>query len=142
MEVRSLTLLWFLEFLILNHSVTQHHQEAATRGVLCKKVFLEVSQNSQKNACARVSFLIKLQVSRIWTEYGEAECGRLYQKRDPGNRCFPVNFMKVLRTPFFTEHLWSNKNSEDIANSIIELVLSAKSESCDVSISNIVVRKD
>ena len=26
-----------------------------------KKVFLEVSQNSQENACARVSFLIKLQ---------------------------------------------------------------------------------
>ena len=27
-----------------------------------KKVFLEISQNSQENACARVSFLIKLQV--------------------------------------------------------------------------------
>ena len=26
-----------------------------------KKVFLEISQNSQENACARVSFLIKLQ---------------------------------------------------------------------------------
>ena len=25
-----------------------------------KKVFLEISQNSQENACARVSFLIKL----------------------------------------------------------------------------------
>ena len=22
------------------------------------------------------------------------------------HRCFPVNFMKFLRTPFFTEHLW------------------------------------
>ena len=28
-----------------------------------KKVFLEISQNSQENACARVSFLIKLQAS-------------------------------------------------------------------------------
>ena len=27
-----------------------------------KKVFLEISQNSQENTCARVSFLIKLQV--------------------------------------------------------------------------------
>ena len=26
-----------------------------------KKVFLEISQNSQKNTCARASFLIKLQ---------------------------------------------------------------------------------
>ena len=31
------------------------------RGVLWKKVLLEVSQNSQENTCARVSFLIKLQ---------------------------------------------------------------------------------
>ena len=30
--------------------------EAATRGVLCKKVFLEISQNSQENTSARVSF--------------------------------------------------------------------------------------
>ena len=29
--------------------------EAATRGVLCKKVFLEISQNSQKSICARDS---------------------------------------------------------------------------------------
>ena len=28
-----------------------------------KKVFLEISQNSQENTCARVSFLIKL---RVW----------------------------------------------------------------------------
>ena len=31
--------------------------EADTRGVLCKKVFLEILHNSQKNSCARVSFL-------------------------------------------------------------------------------------
>ena len=37
--------------------------EAATRRVLCKKVFLEISQNSQENTCARVLFLIKLQAS-------------------------------------------------------------------------------
>ena len=35
--------------------------EAASRGVLYKKVFLEISQNSQGNTCAKVSFLIKLQ---------------------------------------------------------------------------------
>ena len=29
--------------------------------VFCKKVFLEIPQNSQENICARVSFLIKLQ---------------------------------------------------------------------------------
>ena len=35
--------------------------EKATGGVLCKKVFLEISQNSQENSCARVSFSVKLQ---------------------------------------------------------------------------------
>ena len=33
-----------------------------------KKVFLEISQNSQESACARVSFLIKLQASRCKIE--------------------------------------------------------------------------
>ena len=35
--------------------------EAATRGFLYKSVFLEISQNSQENTCARISFLIKSQ---------------------------------------------------------------------------------
>ena len=30
--------------------------EAATRGALYERLFLEISQNSQENACARVSF--------------------------------------------------------------------------------------
>ena len=44
--------------------------------VFCKKkVFLEISQNSQENTCA----LLK---KRLWY------------------RCFPVNFVKFLGTPF------------------------------------------
>ena len=35
--------------------------EAATRGVLSAKVFLEISQSLQENTGAKVSFLIKLQ---------------------------------------------------------------------------------
>ena len=34
--------------------------EAATGGVLWKKVFLKISQNSQEHSCVGVSFLIKL----------------------------------------------------------------------------------
>ena len=37
--------------------------EAVVQRCSVKKVFLEISQNSQKNTCARVSFLIKLQAS-------------------------------------------------------------------------------
>ena len=55
-----------------------------------KKYFLEIPQNSQENTCARVSFLII-----AW------------------DRCFPVNFVKFLRTPFLTEHLWVTKTKED-----------------------------
>ena len=63
--------------------------EAATRGVLWKKVFLEISQNSQENTCASVSFLIKLQV------WGLLQVA-LTQ----------VLFCEFLKTPFFTEQLW------------------------------------
>ena len=37
------------------------HQEAATKGVLSEKVFIEILQSSQENTCVRVSFLIKFQ---------------------------------------------------------------------------------
>ena len=59
-----------------------------------KKVFWEISQNSQEKACARVSFLIMLQAPPA-----------TLLKKTPWHRCFPVNFAKFLRTPFFTEHL-------------------------------------
>ena len=39
--------------------------EAATGGVLLKKVLLKILQNSQENTCARVSFLIKLQAPPV-----------------------------------------------------------------------------
>ena len=37
--------------------------EAVSQRCSVKKVFIEISQNSQENTCARVSFLIKLQAS-------------------------------------------------------------------------------
>ena len=52
--------------------------EAATRGALCKIVFLEISQNSQENNCAIVSFLIKLQTLGL----------QLYSKRDSATGVF------------------------------------------------------
>ena len=52
-------------------------------------MFLQISQNSQENSCARVSVLIKLQ----------AETFNFILKR-LWHRCFPVNFVKFLRTAF------------------------------------------
>ena len=60
-----------------NIEVYRQNTEAATRGVLWKKVFLKISQNSQENTGVRVSFLILKK--RLWY------------------RCFPVNFAKFLR---------------------------------------------
>ena len=67
--------------------------EPATRGVLCKKVFLEISKNSQENTCGRVPFLNTC--SRVPT---------LLKKR-LWHRCFPVNFVKFLRIPFYRTSL-------------------------------------
>ena len=52
-------------------------------------MFLEISQNSRENTSARASGLrpATLLKKRLW------------------HRCFPVNFVKFLRTPFLTEHL-------------------------------------
>ena len=43
--------------------------EAATTGVLWKKVLLKISQNSQENTCAGASFFIKKQawgLKKLW----------------------------------------------------------------------------
>ena len=50
--------LWYLEW---NWESTQKQPPE----LFCKKVFLEITQNSQQNTCARVSFLIKLQASGV-----------------------------------------------------------------------------
>ena len=44
------------------------NSEAVVQRCSAKKVFLEISQNSQENTCARVSFLIKLQANFIKKE--------------------------------------------------------------------------
>ena len=54
-----------------------------------KNVFLEILQNSQKDICARVSFLII---------YRRPPATLL--KKRLLHRCFPVNFPKFLRTSF------------------------------------------
>ena len=69
--------------------------EAVVQRCSVKKVFLEILQNPQENTCARVSFLIKLHAAPTTS-----------LKKRLSHRCFPVNFVKFLRTPFLIEHLW------------------------------------
>ena len=60
--------------------------EAVDQICSAKKVFLEISQNSQENTYASLS-PATLFKKRLW------------------HRCFPVNFVKFLRTHFAIEHL-------------------------------------
>ena len=52
---------WFSIQIIWLVFIWCQHSEAVARRCSVKKVFLEISQNSEENTCARVSFLIKLQ---------------------------------------------------------------------------------
>ena len=73
--------------------------EAATRGVLCKKVFLEISQISQENTCVRVSFLIKLQASGLHASN--------FVKNETLAHVFSCEFCEISKNTFYTEHLWT-----------------------------------
>ena len=58
-----------------------------------KKMFLEISQNLQKNTCARVSFLIKLQACN-------------FNKKETLTQVYSCEFCEIYKNTFFTEHLW------------------------------------
>ena len=66
--------------------------EAVVRRCSVKKVFLEISQNSQENTCARVSLLIKLQASRNFI------------KQETLPQVFSCEFCETSKNTFFTEH--------------------------------------
>ena len=75
-----------------------------------KEVFLEISQNSQEKYLCQSLFLNKVAGLRP----------AALLKKSFWHRCFPVNFAKFLRTPFFTEHLqWLllNLSSTELAAS-------------------------
>ena len=59
--------------------------EAATRRVLCKKVFLEISQNSQENT----NFIMKETLAQV----------------------FSCEFCEISKNTFFTEHLWTTASA-------------------------------
>ena len=50
-----------LQIVIINYNHLYPNVRSSHRSFSVKKVFLKVSQNSQKNTCIRVSFLIKFQ---------------------------------------------------------------------------------
>ena len=74
-----------------------------------KSVFTNFTKLTRKHLCQNL-FFNKVESLRPAT----------FLKKKPWYRCFPVNFVKFLRTPFFTEHLWwlllEIANADTIAN--------------------------
>ena len=63
LELKLITRLWLGLSHLNEHKFNHNFNNCINPEVLWKKEFLEISQNSQENTCARVSFLIKLQTS-------------------------------------------------------------------------------
>ena len=74
--------------------------EAVVWRCSAEKVFLEILQNSQENACARVP---KGLHNTFWATTKKV-CN--FIKKRLWHRRFPMNFAKLLWTPFLTEQLW------------------------------------
>ena len=81
-----------------------------------KKVFLEISQNSQENTCTRVSFLIKLQaeayeiIKTIILSYCQTYC----------HKCiYIVNFQKIFGT-------WLISRNPSLVSTKLEKIISEK----------------
>ena len=74
---------------LIRPKTTENEWFRSSRQVFYKKSVLKISQKSQENTCARVSFLIRCRLipatllkKRLW------------------HRCFIMNFKKFLRTAF------------------------------------------
>ena len=60
-------------------------------------MFLQTLQNSLENTCAKVSYLIKLQV---------LPCN--FIKKETLAQGFSFEFCEISKNTFFTEHVWTN----------------------------------
>ena len=90
-RTRILKKLWERQHLLLKISLSVTNSEAATQRCSVKKVFLEISQNSQESTCARVSFFNNV------ADLRPKACK--FIKKRLWHRYFLVKFAKFLRTP-------------------------------------------
>ena len=80
----------------LNH-MSLFFLEAVAQRCSVKKVFLEISQNSQENTCARVSFLIKLRA---------LACN--FIKKETLGQVFCCEFCGIFKSTYFIKHFWKS----------------------------------
>ena len=111
-----------------NHRCIIKLAEAATGGVLQKKVFYEISQNSQENTCARV-FLNKVA--------GLKDCN--FIKKGTLAQVFSCEFCKISMKTFSTEHIQTTASELAIDKSICQQLspFSAESSHQKCSVKNV-----
>ena len=78
-----------------------HHSRSSHRTCSVKKGFLEISQNSQENTCARVSYFNK----SILIKSQAKACN--FIKIETLAQVFSCEFCEISKKIFFTEHLWT-----------------------------------
>ena len=130
----------------------QKEQPVKAQGTINKEI--ENLSSQQKKSDEKRVFIVGDSIIKNVNGYdvsGKTEQCRVYIRPSLGAkvRCMEDHIKPVIKgnPDHVTFHIGTNdvpsdKSAEDRAKSIAELALSAKSASCDVSISNIVVRKD
>ena len=76
--------------------------EAVVQRCTLEKAFLEISQNSQENTCARVSFFNK--VAGLGLQF--------YFKKETLAQVFSCEFCKISKNTFLTEHVWATASAD------------------------------
>ena len=97
-----------------NVKAPQHFLQVGFRVLSCFGTLVHVS-NLHENICSITLLLFKeavvrrcfykKSVLRNFTKFTGLRPTTLVKKK-LWHRCFPVNFVKFLRTPFCTDHLW------------------------------------
>ena len=72
--------------------------EAATRGVLYKNVFLEISQNPQENTCVSLFF--------------KKVAGVKFNKKETLAQVFSCEFCEISKNTHFKEHLYTTASKK------------------------------
>ena len=78
------------------------HERSSHRRCSVKKMFSNISQKSQENTCARVSFLTCV---RVFFNKVSVQCN--FIKKETLEKVFCCEFCEISNNTFFTEHLWA-----------------------------------
>ena len=98
----------------------QNLTEAVTQSCSVKKVSLEISQNSQKSTCTRVSLLIKLQAeTRVYFLIKLQAQACNFIKKEALSRVFSYEFCEISKKTCFIEPLWLLQKCWRLSFSII-----------------------